>query len=138
MKLTYIDIKRKLHKDSIVQFDTCRVWCPLGGHNYNGIVWKWCKPDNFESHNSLKRSFTDIWGLSLEFSFFKMFKVLSNLPDIRAVCETNLDDSIVSENFSVMDYLPLIWKDPVTHMHGFAVYVKEGLPFPWEISWEDS
>ena len=26
-------------------------------------------------------------------------------------------------------YLPLIQKDSSTHMHGFAVYVKEGLPF---------
>ena len=28
-----------------------------------------------------------------------------------------------------MGYLPLIQKDPVTHMHAFAIYVKEGLPF---------
>ena len=34
MKLTYTDIKRKLHKDSIVEFDACLV----GGHNYNGKV----------------------------------------------------------------------------------------------------
>ena len=34
MKLTYTDIKRKLHKDSIVEFHTC----PVGGHNYNGKV----------------------------------------------------------------------------------------------------
>ena len=27
------------------------------------------------------------------------------------------------------DYLPLIQKDYCTHMHGLAVYVKEGLPF---------
>ena len=32
MKLTYTDIKHKLHKDSMVEFDTC----PVGGHNYNG------------------------------------------------------------------------------------------------------
>ena len=34
MKLTYTDIKYKLHKDSVVEFDTC----PVGGHNYNGKV----------------------------------------------------------------------------------------------------
>ena len=28
-----------------------------------------------------------------------------------------------------MGFLPLIQKDFVTHMHGLAVYVKEGLPF---------
>ena len=40
-------------------------------------------------------------------------------------CETNLDDSIDSDNFSVPGYLPLIQKDYVTPMHGLAVYVKE-------------
>ena len=34
MKLTYTDIKYKLHKGSVVEFDTC----PFGGHNYNGKV----------------------------------------------------------------------------------------------------
>ena len=34
MKLTYTDIEHKLHKDSMVDFDTCSV----GGHNYNGKV----------------------------------------------------------------------------------------------------
>ena len=32
MKLVYTDIKHKLCKDSLVEFDTCAV----GGHNYNG------------------------------------------------------------------------------------------------------
>ena len=36
-----------------------------------------------------------------------------------------------------MVYLPLIWKDFVTHMHGVAVYVKEGLPFEWDLSLGD-
>ena len=34
MKLTYTDIKYKLHKDSVLEFDNC----PVGGHNYNGKV----------------------------------------------------------------------------------------------------
>ena len=58
----------------------------------------------------------------------------SNSPDILALCETNLDDSIDSGNFSVRGYLPLIQKDSGTHMHGLAVYVKEGLPFAWDLS----
>ena len=53
----------------------------------------------------------------------------SNSPDILALCETNLDDSIDSGNFSVRGYLPLIRKDSSTHMDGHTVYVKEGLPF---------
>ena len=35
-------------------------------------------------------------------------------------------------------YLPLIQKDSVTHMHGLAVYVKEGPPFPQDLSLENS
>ena len=35
-------------------------------------------------------------------------------------------------------YLPLIRKDSGTHMHGLAVYVKEGLPFARDLSLENS
>ena len=49
-----------------------------------------------------------------------------------------MDDSIDSGNFSVRDYLPLIQKDSVTHMHGLVVYVKEGFPFARDLSLENS
>ena len=62
----------------------------------------------------------------------------SNSPDILALCETNLDDSINSGNFSVTGYLPLIRKDSTTHMHRLPVYVKEGLPFAQDLSLENS
>ena len=101
------------------------------------ILSKGCKPDNFESHNSLKLSFTNIWGLRSNFVECESF-LKSNSPDIFALCETNLDDSIDSGNFSVRGYLPLIRKDSITHMHGLAVYVKEGLPFAWDLSLENS
>ena len=65
-------------------------------------------------------------------------KCESNSPDILALCETNLGDSIDSGNFSVGDCLPLIRKDSITHMHGLAVYVKEGLPFARDLSLENS
>ena len=61
-----------------------------------------------------------------------------NSPDILALCETNLDDSIDSSNFSVRGYLPLTRKDSIAHMDGLAVYVKEGLPFAWDLSLENS
>ena len=35
-------------------------------------------------------------------------------------------------------YLSLIQKDSTTHMHGLAVYVKEGLPFARDLSLENS
>ena len=98
---------------------------------------KTCKPDNFELHNSLKLSCTNIRGLRSNFvdceSFFE-----SNSPDILALCETNLDDLIDSGNFSDRDSLPLLRKDSSTHMHGLAVYMKERLPFARDLSLENS
>ena len=60
------------------------------------------------------------------------FFLESNSPDILALCETNMDDSVDSGNFSVRGYLP------TTHMHGLTVYVKEGLPFAQDLSLENS
>ena len=68
------------------------------------ILSKACKPDNF---NSLKLSFTNIPGLRSNFVDGESF-LESSSPDILAVCETNLDDSIDSGNFSVRGYLPFI------------------------------
>ena len=101
------------------------------------ILSKVCKPGNFELHNSLKRSFMNIWGLCLNFLGCKSF-LESNYTDILAQCEANLDDSIDCGNFSVRGYLPLIWKDLSTHMHGLTVYVKDGLPFAQDLSLENS
>ena len=60
-----------------------------------------------------------------------------NFPDILALCESNLDISIDSGNFSMRGYLPLFQSNFVSHMHGLAVYVNEGLPFAWGISLEN-
>ena len=101
------------------------------------ILSKTWKPNNFESHNPLKLSFTNNWGLHSNFVDCKSF-LESNSPDILTLCETIMDDSYDSGNFSVRSYLPLIWKDSSTHMHGLTVYVKEGLPFAWDLSLENS
>ena len=101
------------------------------------ILSKACKPDNFESRNSLKLSFTNIRDLCSNFVDCESF-LESNSRDILALCETNLDDSIDSGNFSVRGYLPLIRKDSSTHMHGLTVYVKEVLPFAQYLSLENS
>ena len=92
------------------------------------ILPKACKPDNSESHNSPKLSFTNTLGLRSNFVDCESY-LGSNSPDMLTLCETMLDDSIDSGNFSLRGYLPLIWKDFSTHMHGLAVYVKEELPF---------
>ena len=101
------------------------------------ILSKACKPDNFESHNSLKLSFPNIRGLRLNFVDCESF-LESNSPDILALSETNLDDSIDCGNFSVRGYFPLIQKDSTTHMHGLAVYVKERVLFAQDLSLENS
>ena len=80
------------------------------------MLSKGCKRDNFEPHNSLKLSFTNIWVLHSNFVEYESF-LESNSPNILAICETNLDDSIDSGNFSVQGYVPLIRKDYITHMH---------------------
>ena len=99
------------------------------------ILSKPCKPDNFESHNSLKLRFTNIWGLCLNFVDCKPF-LESNSSDILAMCETNLDGSIDSGNFSRRGYLPLTKMDSSTHMHGLAVHVKKVLLFALDLSLE--
>ena len=100
------------------------------------ILSKACKPDNFESNNSLKLSFTNIRGLCLNIVNCESF-LESNSPDILPQWETSLDDSIDSGNFSVRGYLPVLRKNSSTYMHGFAVYVKEGLPFARDLSIEN-
>ena len=64
------------------------------------ILSKRCKPDNFEPHNSLKRSFANILGHHSNFAECESF-LESNSPDILALCETNLDDALDSGNSSV-------------------------------------
>ena len=103
------------------------------------VVLKNCRPELSyilaEIFNKCLKK--NIWGLHSNFVNCKSF-LESSSPDILALCETNLDGSIDSGNFSVRGYLPLIWKDSSTHMHGLAVYVKEGLPFARDLSLENS
>ena len=63
--------------------------------------------DNFEPHNSPKLGFTNIRGVDSNFVECESF-LESNFPNILALRETNVDDSIDSGNFSERDYLPLI------------------------------
>ena len=71
------------------------------------ILSKGCNLCNFESHNSLNLNSGIIGDLFLNFAECESFWE-SNFPDICALCETNLDDSIDSGNFSVRGYLPLL------------------------------
>ena len=92
------------------------------------ILPKGREADDFESHNSLKLSCTNIRVLRSNFVDCEYF-LQSNSPEILAVCKTNLGNSIDSGNFSIRGDNPLIQKDSVTLMVCLAVYIKEGLPF---------
>ena len=89
------------------------------------ILSKGCKTGNFEPHNSLKLSFTNIWGLHSNFVEGESF-LESNSPDIHALCETNLDDLTDSDNFSVRCYLSLICKDSIYYLYAWSLSLKEG------------
>ena len=101
------------------------------------ILSKETKPENFEPHNTLKLSFMNIRGLHSNFVECESF-LESKYPDILALCETKLDDSIDSGSFSVKGYLHLIQRDSLTHMHSLPVYLKEKLPLARDLSLENS
>ena len=50
---------------------------------------------------------------------------LIHSPDILALCEINMEDSIDSGNLSVRGYLPLIRKESTTYMHDLEVYMED-------------
>ena len=84
------------------------------------ILSKGCKPDNFESHNSLKLSFADI-RILLNVNLSLKQTLLAFLLCARLVSIDSRDVSIDSGSFSVTGYLPLIRKDSITHMYGLAL-----------------
>ena len=101
------------------------------------ILLNVCKPDNTESNDSLNFSFKNNLGLHSNFVECEFF-LEANSPDILALCEANLDDSVDYGNVCVRDYLALIREDSITHRNGFVVYVKELLPFSQDVSLENS
>ena len=64
------------------------------------ILSKGWKPDNFESHNSLKLNFMNFWGLHSNFVDCESF-LESNSANILALCETNFNDSIAIHSFII-------------------------------------
>ena len=81
------------------------------------ILSKGTKAGHFEPCNSPKLSCTIIWGLCFNFVECECF-LESIYPDILALCETNLDDSIDSGNFSVRCFLPLRQRQPNFLLYG--------------------
>ena len=71
------------------------------------ILSEGCKPGNFEPNNSLKLAYK-YFRLSFRFCWLWIF-FESNSPDIFALCEANVDDSIDSGDFSVRGYPPFYY-----------------------------
>ena len=109
------------------------------GHIINmAILSKVGKPDNFESCNSLKLSFGRYSRALFEFCWLWIVPWIKLWWHSCSMWDKPGWLNFDSGNFFVRGYLPLIQKDSSTHMHGLAVYVKEGLPFAWDLSLENS
>ena len=94
---------------------------------FNIMKWPYYQKDE----NQINLNHKTLWNLALPiFEVFVRISLNVNLffnhfPDIPALCDTNLDDSIDSGNFTVRGYLSLLQKDSITHMHGLVLYVKK-------------
>ena len=77
------------------------------------------------------------WFNSLSFCWVKIFPWIKLFWYFYFIWD-KLWCSIGSNHFSVSGCLTLIWKDSVTHLHGLAVHVKEGLLFAQGSSLENS
>ena len=58
-------------------------------------------------------------------------------PDILALCETGLDESISDREFDVPGFSTLVTKHDHLNMHCLGVYIKDGLPCARDTSHED-
>ena len=86
------------------------------------ILSKGCKPDNFESKNSPKLSLRNIWV----FPWITLIQTQSNLSPTRHSC-------------SMWDkpwWLNWFWQILCEGLP--SLYVKEGLPFAWDLSLENA
>ena len=84
---------------------------PILTHWIMAILSKGFKPHNFGWHNAIELSFTNIQGLHSNFVDCESF-IESKSSDIYALCETNLTS--------------------------LTLFMKEGLPFAWGLSLENS
>ena len=83
-------------------------------------------------------SYSNIRGLRTNFAAVQSF-LSTKSPDILALCETELDESISDREFDVPGFsTPATKHDHLNrHMHGLGVYIKDGLPCARDTSHED-
>ena len=108
LKLHNVSLTQKMVKKVIINLDLSET---SGPDCIPVVVLKNCRPELSyilaEIFNKCLKK--NIWGLHSNFVNCKSF-LESSSPDILALCETNLDGSIDSGNFSV--------RDDSSHMHG--------------------
>ena len=94
--------------------------------------------------NQIILNHTNLWNLALPtFKAFIWILLIVNLSLNKTLltCLIYLRQTWMTQmilTISVTGYLHLIQKDSITQMHGIAAYVKEGLPFPQDLSLENS
>ena len=89
------------------------------------VLSKVCKPDNRESHNYLSLSFTIIWSL-LQSTFVGCeFFCESKSPDLSALCEADMEDSIDSSIFLFEGLSSIKWKG-IKYLYAWSCSLCEG------------
>ena len=105
---------------------------------FMAMLSKGCKPENFESYNSIKLSFLNICGLCFNFIECESF-LESNSLDILTLCETNLNVFFfLIANHSMQDWTATtkhgVWLcyTGVTSIFGSVICVIENCIFLWK------
>ena len=92
-------------------------------------------PKKSNHKTSFDIAYTNIRGLRTNFVYVEPY-LNSKKPDMLALCETNLNPEISEKEFDIPGYCSLSVKQ--RHMHGLAVYIKEGIPCARDPSFESS
>ena len=117
-----------LNKRNIVEMVSILIYLHLMTDLGNPFKIQNKKTIRFFTNNSLKLSFRNISGFHSNFVKCVNLSFNQTPPDFLFLCKINLDDSINSGSFCE-GLSSFNLKDSVTHMHGFAVYMKKDLPF---------
>ena len=94
-------------------------------------------PKKINPKTSFDIAYSNIRGLRTNFMYVEPY-INSKKPDMLALCETNLNPEISEKEFDIPGYCSLSVKHDhlQRHMHGLAVYIKEGIPCARDTSFE--
>ena len=96
------------------------------------ILLKLFKPVYLQfSLSSLKLSYTNTRGFHSNFLYCES-DVEANPTNILALFETNLQDIISFNSYSIKGYLSLVCENSSSYMHCLIVFFQRGHPLAWE------